>query len=355
MPVKPTTPLVVTEDEKTGNKFVAYKTAAGTEIDCQFDGENPWFTQKDLATIFGVEIPTVIEHIQKFLSDGELDEATVRNFRVVRQEGSRSVERQIQHYNLDVAFYVGYRVNSTEGKLFRRWATTMLVQLVTKGFVVNKRQLRGNADRIRELREIIRDLRSDEANIYAELRHICSLCRDYDPKDDGARQFYQRMQARIFYAVTSHTPAQLIESRADAEAENMGLNTWSGDRVMSKDVGTGKNYLADGELKELNRLVTIVLDVFEDQLDVGNIATMADCEKLLVDQLRQLRRPILGRVGPPSSEDAVLHAKQQYKLFDQRRKALLAEQAQSELEALRKQTRDLPRIAKPGRDSRRKK
>jgi hypothetical protein len=181
----PTEPLQVIEDDTNGSRFIAYTTKEGMALELQFDGEEPWFNQADMAKMYGVAEHTISHHVQMFTEDGELDDATTRNFRVVRQEGSRQVAREIGHYNLDVAFYVGYRVNSTEGKLFRKWATQTLVQLATKGFVVDKRRLKGDAGRLRELRKIIADLRNDEANVYAELRAICAMCPDYDPKAKG--------------------------------------------------------------------------------------------------------------------------------------------------------------------------
>jgi hypothetical protein len=184
-------PLNVIEDAETGNHFVLYTTKTGVELECRFEGESPWFTQRDMARMFGVTVQDISLHVQRFRDDGEIDDSTIKDFLIVRTEGSRTVERQIEHYGLDVAFYVGYRVNSTEGKLFRRWATAMLVQLATKGFVVNKRMLKGpeNADRLRELRDIIKDIRSEEANLYAEVRAICAMCSDYDLKSDAACTF----------------------------------------------------------------------------------------------------------------------------------------------------------------------
>jgi hypothetical protein len=146
-------PLTVVEDAETGNRFVNYATKTGVHLELQFDGEEPWFTQRDLASLFGVHADTVGDHIDKFMADGELDESTTGKFPVVQQEDGRTVRRDIKHYNLDVAFYVGYRVNSTEGKLFRRWATQMLVQLATHGFVVDKRRHKGAPDRLSKLRE----------------------------------------------------------------------------------------------------------------------------------------------------------------------------------------------------------
>jgi hypothetical protein len=340
----PAQALRIIEDIETGNRFVLYTNKEGTSLEVRFDGEAPWFTQADLAAIYGVTIPTVIGHIQRFRDDGELDDSTTRDFLVVRQEGSRHINRPISHYGLDVAFYVGYRVNSGEGKLFRRWATTMLVQLATKGFVIDQRRLKGdeNAERIRELREIIRDIRSQEANLYAELRNICAMCQDYDAHSDDAQRFYQHTQAKLFHATVSHTPARLIVARADANQPNMGLQSWSGDRILQADATTGKNYLAEGELKELNRLTSILLDVFEDQLKLGRLTKMDECSVLLDDQLRGLGRSVLERPGPPRSDVANKHAKAQYKIFDEQRRAALKVQADKELRELKAAAKSLP-------------
>ena len=324
--------LNVFEDGQTGNRFVAYVTRGGVELDCMFDGEQPWFAMTDLAAIFGVKVPTINEHIQRFKDDGDLDFSTIRDFHIVRREGSREVKRPITHFGLDVAFYVGYRVNSTEGKLFRRWATSMLVQLATKGFVVHTRRLKGgdNAERIRELREIIRDIRSEEANVYAELRNICAMCQDYDASSQTAANFYQFMQAKLFYAVVSQTPAQLIAERSDPNHPAMGLRTWKGQRLLQADTLIGKNYLTDVEVRELNRLVSILLDIFADQLDIGKLTLMSECRELLDRQLSQLNRAVLDRPGPPGSEEAKRIAKERYALFSARRRVI--EQARTDVE-----------------------
>ena len=343
--------LTVFEDARTGNRFVPYATSKGVELDCLFDGEQPWFTQADLAAMFGVDVTVVNRHITKFSDDGELDGATIANFAIVRREGTREVTRNVQHYGLDVAFYVGYRVNSTEGKLFRRWATAMLVQLAAKGFVVHERRLKGgeNAERIQELRQIITDLRSEEANLYAELRSICAMCQDYEPDSPGARKFYEHTQAKIFFAVTSMTPAQLIAARADADKPNMGLETWKGERIQSADVTVGKNYTSTGEKRELSRLVGILLDSFWDQLDLGRLTTMNEAARLLDQQLRSLGRVVLDKPGAPSATDAKAHAKAQYKLFDTRRRALEAQRVDAELEQLRSAAQALPKPRSRGR------
>ena len=137
-------------------------------------------------------------------------------------------------YSLDMIISVGYRVSSTQATLFRRWATSVLVQFARKGFVIDTVRLKqdGDADRIAELREIIRDIRSDEANVYRELKRICTLCQDYDGSSQTAQTFFQKTQAKLIHAVVSQTPAELLMMRADRRAANMpGRRTTSASRT----------------------------------------------------------------------------------------------------------------------------
>jgi len=147
------------------------------------------------------------------------------------------------------------------------------------------------------------------------------------------------------YAVVSVTPARLIAERANADQPNMGLQNWSGDRLLQADAMVGKNYLAEAEVAELNRVTSILLDVFEDQLAIGRLTKMDECVSLLDDQLRGLGRAVLGNPGPPSSDDAKAHAKEQYRLFDQRRRAALKAQADADLLALKAAGKVLPKAA----------
>lgn len=336
------TPLQVIEDETTGNRFLNYTTKDGAQIDALFDGENPWFTQADLATMFGVTVQGVSQHIQAFVDGDELDASTFKDFLIVRQEGARQIKRPITHYSLDVAFYVGYRVNSTEGKLFRRWATQSLIQLAKFGFVVDKRRLRGSPDRLRELRKIIADIRSDEATMYAELRQICAMCNDYDPASTTSRDFFARFQNVLHYAVTAHTAPEIIITRADATQENMGLKTWAGDVVRKADVTVAKNYLEGAQLEDLNRLVGMVLDFFEDQVVRGFLVSMTDAEARLEEILTVNRRHMLQGAGKVSRKKADEHAAREYKVFDDARKAAALEdlmRAADETKALPKPRR----------------
>ncbi len=338
-------PVAIVEYEGSPDQFLIFGDADGPHVELRFDDELPWFTYGQMARVFGVDENTVIDHVQKFVNDGELSEATTRNFRVVRSEGNREVAREIKHFSLDVAFYVGYRVNSTSGVMFRRWATGVLIRFARNGFVVDKRRLAepDSFDRVKELRRIIRDLRTSEANLYAELRDICALCSDYESSSNTAEQFFRFTQAKFFYAVTSLTPAALQADRADASADHMGLRTWSGKRgVTKKDVTVAKNYLTDAELDEFSRLVSIILDIFDDQLKVGRLTTMGQCATRLDEELSRLGRAVLRNPGPPSKERADERAVAEYEQFDAARTLTKLTEAKRDLAELKSTAKALP-------------
>lgn len=231
-------PVILQEDERTGDRFLVYGTDKGTRLDIRFVGDSLWMTQAQIAEMFGRDVSVVSRHISNILDEGELDESTSL------QKVQTSTGRPATLYSLDMVISVGYRVSSAQATLFRRWATEKLVQFATKGFVIDSSRLKQpeNADRLAELREIIRDIRSDEANVYRELRRICAMCQDYDGDSPAWRDFYTRTQAKIVYAVTSHTPAEIVQSRADAKQPNMGLTTWPNDNIRKGDVTVSKNY-----------------------------------------------------------------------------------------------------------------
>lgn len=332
-------PVHLLEDAETGNRFLVYGTDKGLRLDIRYEGDTLWMTQAQIGQLFGRDVSTISRHISNVFEEGELDESTSL------QKVQTTTGRPAIIYNLDMVISVGYRVSSAQATVFRRWATGILVQFAKKGFVVDAQRLKQpeNADRVAELREIIRDIRSDEANVYRELRRICAMCQDYDGTTEAAREFYQRTQAKLVYAVTSHTPAEIVATRADHAAENMGLQTWPNDNIRKTDVGVSKNYLAETEIKELNRLTTILLDIFEDQLDLGRLVVMQDAQTLLDQQLRQLGRTVLRAGGRVSASDAKKIAERQYEKFDKQRKRERQQEADERIAALAKEARKLPK------------
>ncbi|RFC64051.1 DNA-binding protein [Fulvimarina endophytica] len=336
-------PVHLTEDESTGDRFLVYNSDKGLRLDIRYDGERLWMTQAQIGQLFGRDQSVISRHIGNVLEEGELSEKG--NMQKVHIAGST---RPVTLHSLDMVISVGYRVSSAQATVFRRWATGVLVQFATKGFVVDAPRLKqsGNADRIAELREIIRDIRSDEANVYAELRRICSMCQDYDPKSTQARDFFLRTQAKLVYAVTSHTPSEIVASRADASEADMGLKTWPNDNIRKADVGTSKNYLAESEIKELNRLTTILLDIFEDQADIGRLIVMEDARRLLDAQLSGLGRAILKSGGKISADDARRIAEAHYAIFDSERKEERRREADERIAKLAREAKTLPKRPK---------
>jgi hypothetical protein len=198
-------------------------------------------------------------------------------------------------------------------------------------------------DRVAELRDIIRDIRSDEANVYRELRSICAICQDYDAKSELWREFYRRTQAKLIFAVASHTPAEVIHSRANADADFMGLQSWNGDALRKSDVTVSKNYLGPSEVRELNRLTTIVLDIFEDQLDLGRLTMMAQAEVLLDNQLQSLGRALLRGGGQVSTAQARDHAESEYDRYKQSLKVTRHAEADEAIAAIKLAAKSLPK------------
>ena len=333
-------PVRLTEDAETGDRFFVYGDSKGLRLDIQYAGDTLWMTQAQIAQLFGRDQSVISRHVSNILEEGELDEAS--NMQKVHIAGST---KPITLHSLDMVISVGYRVSSAQATVFRRWATGILVQFAKRGFVVDSSRLKQpeNADRIAELREIIRDIRADEANVYRELRRICAMCQDYDGASEAAREVYQRTQAKLVYAVTAHTPAEIIAARADAGAANMGLQSWQGDAIRKADATVSKNYLGEGEVRELNRLTTILLDIFEDQLDMGRLVVMQDAQRLLDQQLEQLGRNVLRTGGSMKALDAKAHAEREYQRFDERRREQRHREADERIAALAREAKGLPK------------
>lgn len=303
-------PVHLQENEATGARFLIYGNSRGSQVEIQYQGDQLWMTQAQIADLYGRSVSVVSRHISGILEEGELDESNLHKVQIASS-------KPVTLYNLDMVISVGYRVSSKQATMFRRWATQTLVQFATKGFVIDAPRLKRpeNRDRVSELKEIIRDIRSDEANVYRELRRICSMCQDYDGNSDAWLEFYRQTQAKLIYAVSSNTPAEIVKSRADAREANMGLRTWAHENIRKSDVAISKNYLGQLEVKELNRLTTILLDIFEDQLDVGRLTMMAEATALLESQLKGLGRVVLRSGGRISTATAKLHAEKEYEKF----------------------------------------
>ncbi len=335
-------PVILQLDENTGDKFLIYGSDSGVKVEVHYNGDELLMTQAQIAEMFGRDVSVISRHISNILEEGELDESNLHKMQIA------SSTKPITLYDLDMVISIGYRASSKQATLFRRWATDKLVQFAIKGFVIDAVRLKNpaNVDRVAELREIIRDIRSDEANVYRELRSICTMCEDYDGNSKVWREFYRNTQAKLVYAVTSHTPAEIIKGRANSSSDNMGLTNWPNDNIRKTDVSTSKNFLADGEIKELNRLTTILLDIFEDQLDIGQLTTMGEVKTLLDRQLENLNRIVLSHGGKVKMTAAKSFAEREYAEFKEKQKIIRHQAADKTIAEIKLEQKKLPNAKK---------
>jgi hypothetical protein len=328
-------------------EIVLYQTEDGrSRVECRFANETLWLSQVLISELFQVSVPTVNEHLKNIYAEGELEPtATIRKFRIVRQEGKRSIEREIEHYNLDAILAVGYRVRSDRGVQFRRWATERLREYLVKGFTMDDQRLKnppvegsGTPDYFDELLERIRDIRASEKRMYLRVREIFALAGDYDPSKQESITFFQTIQNRLHFAATGKTAPELIAERADHSKPNMGLKSWQGATVRKGDVTIAKNYLDQEEISELNRIVVMWLDYAEDQARRRKQVFLKDWEGKLNEFLRFNERSVLDDKGKVSKADANVRAEKEYQAFATRRRELRETEAEK---AGQKQLADL--------------
>ena len=309
-------------DEPMKAEIILYQSeGANVPVPVRFQADTFWLTQQQIADLFSKDKSTISRHLKNIFDEGELqEESVVAVFATTASDGK---VYQVSYYNLDAVISVGYRVNSVQATRFRQWATTTLREYITKGFVLNDDMLKNGEpfgrDYFDELLARIRDIRASERRVYQKITDIFQECSfDYDPNSDTARNFYATVQNKLHYAVTGHTAAEIVMERADASKPNMGLTSWKGGpegRIHSSDVSIAKNYLSEDEIRDLNRLVNMFLDVAEDRAERHVLLSMEDCKKLLDDFLQFNGRGILPDKGSRNRRQAEAKAKAEFAEF----------------------------------------
>lgn len=306
------TEFLIFEQQTNGN---------GPEVICQ-DG-TLWMSQRMMGLLFDVESNTITYHLSEIYKIGELEQiSTTRKFRVVQQEGNRSVKREIDHYNLDAIISVGYRVNSVKATQFRRWATQVLSQYTQKGYVIDRKRMENgaflNEDYFEELLEEIREIRLSERRFYQKLTDIYATSMDYDKDAPITRLFFSKIQNQLHYAVSHQTAAEIIYSRADSTKTHMGLSTWKkapDGKILKSDVSIAKNYLSKEELEDLGLIVNAILDFAEARAKRQIPMTMQDWSERMEKYLLADDRDLLTDAGKISMEIAKDHAESEYEKY----------------------------------------
>lgn len=303
-------------------KIIIYTDESGlTKIDVTLEEDTLWLTQAQMAQLYQTSRTNVVEHIKHIYEEGELAlEATCRNFRQVREEGNRKVERELTFYNLDMIIALGYRVRSIIATRFRQWATERLKEYIIKGFTLDDDRLKqlGGGSYWKELLERIRDIRATEKVLYRQVLEIYATSIDYDPRAAVTKAFFQKVQNKLHYAIHGHTAAELIVERADAEKEFMGLLTFRGNQPTLVEARTAKNYLNEKELRAMGQLVSGYLDFAERQAEREQPMTMNDWARYLDRILTMSGEQLLQDAGKVSHTDAMEHATNVYRKYKQR-------------------------------------
>ncbi len=304
--------------------YVASVGEQGDSIEMRYEDENIWLTQKMMAVLYDVDVRTINEHIKKIYSDSELEEAsTIRNFRIVQAEGSRLVNRDTKHYNLQMIVAVGFKVNNNRAVQFRKWANAIVKDYTIKGWVLDKERLKNSGSILTteyfdHLLEELREIRISERRFYQKITDIYATALDYDRTAKATKEFFAKVQNKMHYAVHGHTAAELVYERADAEKPHMGLTTWKSapdGKIVKSDVVIAKNYLSEDEMRSLERIVSAYLDLAEDRASRHIPMTMEDWARRLDLFLNADDREILQDAGKITAEIAKAKAETEFEKY----------------------------------------
>ena len=307
-------------------EYLTYVASVGEDnenVEMRYEDENIWLTQKMMAVLYDVDVRTINYHVKKIFEDSELqEESTIRKFRIVQNEGSRSVEREVNHYSLQMIISVGFKVNSERAVQFRKWVNGIASEYTIKGWVIDDERLKMGTyltDKyFEEQLERVREIRVSERKFYQKITDLYATAIDYDRTALATKRFYATVQNKMHYAIHGHTAAELIVERADSQKEYMGLTTWKDapdGKIKKTDVTVAKNYLKEEELKQLNRMVASYLD-FAESMALRKIPlTMNDWETRLNGFIEMFQYGLLSDAGKVSAEIAKLHAETEFEKY----------------------------------------
>jgi len=305
------------------SEIVIFQTEDGqTKIEVRMENETVWLTQAQMVELFQTTKQNVSLHINNVFEDRELDpNSVVKEYLTTAADGKNY---RTKYYNLDVIISVGYRVKSLHGVQFRRWATNILREYLIKGFAMNDNLLKnaGGGNYWHELLMRIRDIRSSEKVMYRQVLDLYATSADYDPRASESREFFKVVQNKIHYTAHGHTAAEVIASRADAKAMNMGLTVFAGQQPVKSEVGIAKNYLTREELDVLNRMVSAFFDLAELRAMQHQPMYMKDWMIELDDFSKRYGKGVLPDAGSVSQKDALEKAEKEYEKY---RKKLIDE------------------------------
>ena len=323
----------------TGEILIYQNLDGNIKIDVRLEEETVWLTQAQIALLFGKGRSTITEHIVNVFSEGELEQnRTCRKFRLVQKEGTREVEREVEHYNLDVIISVGYRVKSLQGTQFRIWATQRLKEYIVKGFALNDDRFKSGSSMnyFNELQQRIREIRISEKFFYQKIKDIYTTSIDYDSKDEKTIAFFKIVQNKLLWAISQNTAAELIYRRVDATLPLLGMQSYDKKEAKSiakTEVSVAKNYLNEDEMKLLGLLVEQYLAFAETMAQQQTPMYMKDWTARLDSILQLNGRELLTHAGKISHQMALDKSSGEFEKFKEKQKSIEIEQSLKEIEA----------------------
>lgn len=321
-PVKKSPPPTI---HSSTAEYLTFVSATGNQeqaIDMRYENENIWMTQKMMAELYDVSVQAIDQHLKTLIKSGELDAATIKKYLIVQNEGTRTVQRNVDHYHLQAIISVGFKIENDRAIQFRKWARQIVKDYTIQGWTMDSERLK-KAHQFdqkffdRQLQKI-REIRVSERMFYQKITDIYTTSVDYDSSANTTKDFFKKVQNKLHYAIHRHTAAELIIERANAEKENMGLTTWEAapdGKIQKYDVSIAKNYLTPEEMNFLERLVSMYLDYAELQAERNIPMMMEDWAKRLDSFIEFNGAELLMHAGKISHEEAKLHAETQFERY----------------------------------------
>ena len=315
------------EEKLIGNEknILFYNDEDGKiKVEVLLENEDVWLNTEAMAALFNIDRSGIVKHICNIYSDEELDEnSTCAKIAQVQKEGTRDVKRIYPYYNLDMIISIGFRVNSKKAIKFRTWANKIIKDYMVQGFALNDERFmkarKSDQEYFKRLLERIKLIRTSERMFYQKITDIFAECSiDYDKNSDMAKTFYKTIQNKFHYAITGQTAAELVYNRVDSKKDNMGLTTWENSpdgKILKSDVNIAKNYLDEKEIKNLNNLVNLFLDIAENNAERNIAMYMNDWKNEVENALNVFHYDILEGKGKVSHKQAVEKAESEYEKY----------------------------------------
>ncbi len=312
-------------DKIIGNEknILFYNDEEGnTQVEVLLENEDVWLNTEAIATLFNVDRSGIVRHINNIYKDDELSEnSTCAKIAHMGNDGKQSYNTK--YYNLDMIISIGFRVNSKKAIKFRTWANKIIKDYMVQGFALNDERFmkarRSDQEYFKRLLERIKLIRTSERMFYQKITDIFAECSiDYDKNSDMAQTFYKTIQNKFHYAITGQTAAEIVYNRVDSRKDNMGLTTWENSpdgKILKSDVTIAKNYLDEKEIKALNNLVNLFLDIAENNAERNIPMYMNDWKNEVENALKVFHYEVLEGKGKISHKQAVDKAESEYKKY----------------------------------------